>query len=78
MVHPSWRDQALCRTDPDLPWIAEPSVVSLDELIVMEAVRGACMVCFECLEDAGCHDVTAGFWAGAFRRAELTQDGEVG
>ena len=77
MDHQSWRDRALCRTLPDLPWTAEPATASLDELMVMEAVCGACPVCFECLEYAGCHDVTAGFWAGAFRRTESTKSGEL-
>ena len=77
MLRENWRDRALCRTVPDLPWIAEPSEPSGDELAVMEAICGACMVCFECLECAGYHQVTAGFWAGAYRSTPPQVGGEV-
>jgi hypothetical protein len=73
----SWRNGALCQTVPDLPWISDLATVSLDQLSVIEAICGACMVCFECLEYAGCHDVTAGFWAGAFRQVESMPAGEL-
>ena len=77
MPNESWRDRALCRTVPGLPWIAEPSEASDDDLAVMEAVCGACMVCFECLDVAGYHQVTAGFWAGAYRTTPPLAGGEV-
>lgn len=73
----SWRDRALCLAAADLPWIAEPSDASSEQLAVMEAVCGACPVCFECLEAAGYYEVTAGFWAGAFRAAPPVSGGEV-
>ena len=77
MDQQSWRDGALCQTVPDLPWISDPATVSLDQLTVMQAVCAACMVCFECLEYAGCHGVTAGFWAGVFGHVEPRPGGEL-
>lgn len=72
-----WRDRALCRVVEDLPWIAEASDASSEQLTVMGAVCGACPVCFECREAAGCYEVTAGFWAGAYRTADPMPGGEV-
>jgi hypothetical protein len=73
----SWRDRALCQAAADLPWIGEPSDASSEQLTVMEVVCGACPVCFECLEAAGCYEVTAGFWAGAYRTAAPVSGGDV-
>lgn len=65
-----WRDLALCRRFPDLPWIAEPQDRSQGAQRAMSAVCGACPVAAECADFAARHRVTSAFYAGRDRTPE--------
>lgn len=68
----TWREQALCRSQPSLPWISDPDRVTLVETSFMEVVCAACPVVFECGDYADCEGITSGFWAGRDRTPAAT------
>jgi WhiB family transcriptional regulator, redox-sensing transcriptional regulator len=71
-----WRDDALCKKYPQLPWIDEPKCVSGRDRHDMLSVCSHCPVFAECLAFVKQHGIVAGFWAGRFRhsRNQNTKD----
>ena len=71
----SWKPAGLCRTYPDLPWIADPRRVTPVDIARMEVVCAACPVVLECGDYADCEGITSGFWAGRDRTPATAVDG---
>ncbi|GGD12651.1 WhiB family transcriptional regulator [Nocardioides daphniae] len=70
-MNDDWRDHALCRRFPDLPWIAEPQDRSEGAQQALEAVCRACPVADACADFASHHRVTSAFYAGRDRTPEV-------
>lgn len=74
-----WTEEAACVDLPDLPWIGPRRGQLLDpaELEQMTKTCEHCPVFQQCRRYVDQADVTAGFWAGAWRHLD-TEDHAAG
>jgi hypothetical protein len=67
----AWMSRGVCLDRGDLPWIAEPEQTTAWERLTMGALCQNCPVRTDCAGCASREKVTAGFWAGRHRDAEV-------
>ena len=63
-----WRDRALCRCFPGLPWIEEPERRRPGSTRAMTVVCDVCPVNADCARYVDRYAITAGFWCGQDRQ----------